>query len=140
MEGDCGKDDSERFGEEAVEEDEEMLKKRISAHPLYGLLIEKHLNCLKVGLGDIEEVGITTAFNQADHTKLNATIPRSSELDNFMEVYCMTLGKLKEAMEKPVQETATFISTMYLQLSELNVTPEPSSPVLQLDKSQELET
>ena len=32
------------------EEDEEILKKRISGHPLFGLLIENHLGCLKVSL------------------------------------------------------------------------------------------
>lgn len=30
------------------EEEEEILKKRISSHPLYGLLLHSHLNCLKV--------------------------------------------------------------------------------------------
>lgn len=33
---------------EAEEEKEEILKKRISSHPLYGLLLHSHLNCLKV--------------------------------------------------------------------------------------------
>lgn len=45
-----------RFGSDIVvgdrqeEEDdgEEILKRRISSHPLYGQLIETHLNCLKV--------------------------------------------------------------------------------------------
>uniref|UniRef100_A0A5B7C8C5 Homeobox protein knotted-1-like 1 n=1 Tax=Davidia involucrata TaxID=16924 RepID=A0A5B7C8C5_DAVIN len=141
MEGNCPEDDSLRFGGEEAEEeeDEELLKKRISDHPLYGLLIETHLNCLKVCFRDIEEVGTTTALNQADHTKLNATIPTSSELDNFMEVYCIALEKLKEVMEKPVQETATFISAMYVQLNELSVNPKPSSP-LELENSHELKT
>ncbi|CAL5428086.1 unnamed protein product [Camellia sinensis] len=112
--------------------DEEMLKKRISGHPLYGLLIQTHLNCLKVGLGDIGEFGITTTLNQAHaqiHNKqLNSTNPTSSDLDKFMEVYCMALSKLKEAMEKPLQETTTFIEGMYDQLGELSVTPQPRSP------------
>ncbi|KAK4842121.1 hypothetical protein QYF36_016063 [Acer negundo] len=33
------------------EEDEENLKRRISSHTLYGLLIETHFNCLKSGRG-----------------------------------------------------------------------------------------
>ncbi|CAL5354698.1 unnamed protein product [Camellia sinensis] len=118
--------------EEAEGGDEEMLKKRISGHPLYGLLIQTHLNCLKVGLGDIGEFGITTTLNQAHaqiHNKqLNSTNPTSSDLDKFMEVYCMALSKLKEAMEKPLQETTTFIEGMYDQLGELSVTPQPRSP------------
>lgn len=30
------------------EEEGAMLRRRISSHPLYGLLVETHLNCLKV--------------------------------------------------------------------------------------------
>ncbi|XP_059659162.1 uncharacterized protein LOC132305548 [Cornus florida] len=92
MEGQCSENESARLGgEEAVEEDDEMLKKRISGHPLYGLLIEAHLNCLKEG-------------------------------------YCMALGKLKEAMEKPLQETTAYIDAMHARLSELSVIPPPLSP------------
>ncbi|PSR88108.1 Homeobox protein knotted-1-like [Actinidia chinensis var. chinensis] len=110
-------------GEEvALEEDEEMLKKRITGHPLYGLLLHTHLNCLKVGLGDIGEFDITIALDEADnHNKLNATNARSSDLDEFMEFYCMALSKLKEAMEKPLKETETFVDAVHLQLSELSV-------------------
>lgn len=32
----------------AEKQSEEVLKKMIKSHPLYGLLIESHLNCLKV--------------------------------------------------------------------------------------------
>jgi len=35
---------------EEAQEEEEILKKRISSHPLYGLLLHSHLNCLKVPL------------------------------------------------------------------------------------------
>lgn len=34
--------------EENQDDDDETLKTRISAHPLYGLLVETHLDCLKV--------------------------------------------------------------------------------------------
>lgn len=34
--------------EEDDEENNEILKRRISNHPLYGLLVETHLDCLKV--------------------------------------------------------------------------------------------
>ncbi|KAL5827810.1 hypothetical protein ACOSQ3_019661 [Xanthoceras sorbifolium] len=71
------------------EEDEEILKRRISSHPLYGLLIETHLNCLK-------------------------------------EAYCITLNKLKQAMEEPLQETTSFIDAMYIQLRELSETTHPN--------------
>ncbi|KAL5760861.1 hypothetical protein ACOSP7_019366 [Xanthoceras sorbifolium] len=107
------------------EEDEEILKRRISSHPLYGLLIETHLNCLKVGLGDIDEVGKTNTANQASFN-LQVTTPTSPELDRFMEAYCITLNKLKQAMEEPLQETTSFIDAMYIQLRELSETTHPN--------------
>ena len=44
-------DDDDYHNEEEEEEEEEnneILKRRISNHPLYGLLVEAHLDCLKV--------------------------------------------------------------------------------------------
>lgn len=38
------------FVADVEEEDVETLKRRISSHPLYGLLIQTHLNCLKVSI------------------------------------------------------------------------------------------
>ena len=56
METNCGEKEkiSPGFvGESAgAQENEEILRKRISGHPLFGLLIENHLNCLKVSLSD----------------------------------------------------------------------------------------
>ena len=39
-----------RLEEEEEEEERKMLKRRISCHPLYGFLVEAHLDCLKVSL------------------------------------------------------------------------------------------
>ncbi|KAJ4710108.1 Homeobox protein knotted-1-like 1 [Melia azedarach] len=123
-----------RFGSDIVvgdrqeEEDdgEEILKRRISSHPLYGQLIETHLNCLKVGLGEIGEVAEN--LNQPD-LNLLPKIPTSSELDRFMEAYCFTLKKLKEALEEPLKETSSFIEEMYIQLKELcENDSKPNSP------------
>ncbi|XAR72180.1 hypothetical protein NMG60_11018732 [Bertholletia excelsa] len=36
-----------------------------------------------------------------------------------MEVYCVVLKQLKEAMEESLQETAAFVETMYVQLRDL---------------------
>ncbi|XAR63689.1 hypothetical protein NMG60_11023718 [Bertholletia excelsa] len=116
--------------EKDEDEDEETLKKRISSHPMYGLLVKTHLNCLKVlyevGLVDFGAVGLTTGQSQVD-SELHVNPRSSSDLDKFMEDYCKALSKLKEAMEKPLQETATFIDTMYDQLDELGAPSEPTS-------------
>ncbi|EEF28533.1 conserved hypothetical protein [Ricinus communis] len=66
-----------------VEDEADALKKRISSHPLYGLLVQNHMDCLKVGsIGDVEQ---TDNMKQ----KLSAKKPISSslsqpELDQFM--------------------------------------------------------
>ncbi|KAG6675990.1 hypothetical protein I3842_15G131900 [Carya illinoinensis] len=45
-----------------------------------------------------------------------------SELDHFMEAYCLALRKLKEAMEEPQQTSMAFINDMHSQLQELMMT------------------
>ncbi|KDP24827.1 hypothetical protein JCGZ_25311 [Jatropha curcas] len=102
-------------------EEAETLKKRISSHPLYGLLVQTHMDCLKVGsIGDID---------QSDPMKKKQAVKKPSssslsqpELDHFMEAYCLALSKLKEAMEEPQHETVAFINNMHVQLRELTTT------------------
>ncbi|KAJ6418645.1 hypothetical protein OIU84_001918 [Salix udensis] len=107
----------------------ELLKKRISNHPLYGLLVKTHIDCLKVGsIGGVDE-------SPRVRPKLPSQFPNPSslsqpELDSFMEAYCFALSKLKEAMEEPQQETAAFISSMHLQLKELTRTHSKSASEL----------
>ena len=49
--GEMVSDGEERSEEEEEDEEErKMLKRRISCHPLYGFLVEAHLDCLKVSL------------------------------------------------------------------------------------------
>ncbi|KAH0976071.1 hypothetical protein GBA52_017970 [Prunus armeniaca] len=120
----------EKENQENVE-DHEILKNRISTHPLYGLLVEAHLDCLKVGgiSGDLDLEGdVSRDMKQLDN-KYKASENRQSDLDHFMEAYCLALGKLKEAMEEPQQTSMAFISNMHLQLKELTGShqPEPAT-------------
>ncbi|KAJ6737438.1 hypothetical protein OIU85_019492 [Salix viminalis] len=61
----------------------EVLKKRISSHPLYGLLVQAHIDCLKVGsIGGVDE-------SPRVRPKLPSQFPNPSslsqpELDSFM--------------------------------------------------------
>ncbi|XP_034908450.1 homeobox protein knotted-1-like 12 [Populus alba] len=104
----------------------EALKKRISSHPLYGLLVQTHIDCLKVGtIGDVDRIPRV-------RPNLSCQFPNPSslsqpELDSFMEAYCFALSKLKEAMEEPQQETVAFINSMHLQLKELTRTHSKST-------------
>ncbi|XP_054823429.1 homeobox protein knotted-1-like 1 [Prosopis cineraria] len=107
---------------EKLSDDHEVLKKMISSHPLYGLLIESHFNCLKVGLGEFGEFDITDAAckqKTISEFKTATNNPSSTELDHFMEAYCMALSSLKEAMEEPTKETRAFINSMHVELKEL---------------------
>ncbi|CAL5186699.1 unnamed protein product [Lathyrus oleraceus] len=100
-----------------VEENSEILKRRISNHPLYEFLVEAHLDCLKVG--DISNLEIEKKDKKKAMKKQNLDMLSQSELDLFMEAYCLALNKLKEAMEEPQQNSMAFINNMHSQLREL---------------------
>ncbi|MED6207819.1 Homeobox protein knotted-1-like [Stylosanthes scabra] len=115
----CYQDQEEEEEEEEDEENNEILKRRISNHPLYGLLVEAHLECLKVG--DISNLERQLKMDPIQAMKQqNLNMFSQSELDLFMEAYCLALGKLKEAMEEPKQKSMAFINNMHSQLKELS--------------------
>ncbi|WVZ13622.1 hypothetical protein V8G54_011188 [Vigna mungo] len=114
--------------DEEEEENNEILKRRISSHPLYELLVKAHLDCLKVG--DISNLERELKIDQMQATeKQNLGMFSQSELDLFMEAYCLALGKLKEAMVEPQQKSMAFINNMHSQLREITkpTLPAPSS-------------
>ncbi|KAL2626149.1 hypothetical protein AAZV13_07G094400 [Glycine max] len=78
-------DDDDNEEEEEEEENNEILKRRISNHPLYGLLVEAHLDCLKVG--DISNLERELKIDQMQATeKQNLGMFSQSELDLFMVI------------------------------------------------------
>ncbi|KAF5734045.1 homeobox protein knotted-1-like 1 [Tripterygium wilfordii] len=133
--------------EEAEAEAEEVLKKRISNHPLYGLLVDTHLECMKVcSIVDVDQnQEMNLKLPSRKHSPSNFLC--QSELDSFMEAYCSALRELKEALEQPQQETIAFINAMQSQLRELTLSdtaapdhhgPSTSSPVDQVNSSNDL--
>ncbi|XP_050152111.1 homeobox protein knotted-1-like 1 [Malus sylvestris] len=122
MEDDLSSSSQKEKEKEANIEDHEILKKKISTHPLYGLLVENHLDCLKVsGInGELEENDGCRDIKQLDYNcKANLGVLGHSDLDHFMEAYCLALGKLKAAMEEPQQKSMEFITNMQVQLEDL---------------------
>ncbi|KAK4280659.1 hypothetical protein QN277_012255 [Acacia crassicarpa] len=97
-------------------EREDVLKRRISSHPLYELLVQAHLQCLKAGEMSNLEIDQKLIVNSQSLDKFS-----EPELDLFMEEYCMALGKLKETIEEPQQKVMAFINNMHSQLKELSV-------------------
>ncbi|KAJ1418360.1 hypothetical protein SESBI_15860 [Sesbania bispinosa] len=122
----------EAEGSDAEKQDEEVLKKIIASHPLYEVLIESHINCLKVGSEEAEGFDITNdAWKKLVNSKFKSTTnPNTSELDHFMEAYCVALSKLKEAIEEPTKEAKAFINATYAQLKELNEANNPQHLII----------
>ncbi|QCD92345.1 KNOX2 protein [Vigna unguiculata] len=114
--------------EEVEEQNNEILKTRISNHPLYGVLLQAHLDCLKVGeISKLEREVKIDEMKAREKQKLDML--SQSELDLFMEAYCLALGKLKEAMVEPQQKSMAFINNMHSQLREItNPSSEPAPP------------
>ncbi|XP_004498724.1 homeobox protein knotted-1-like 6 [Cicer arietinum] len=112
---------SDEVKENNQNESEEDLKNIIARHPLFEVLIESHMKCLEVGYEEAGEFDITSdAWKKLVNTNSKATTsPNTSELDHFMEAYCMALSKLKEAIEEPTKEAKAFINATYIQLKEL---------------------
>ncbi|KAG7028461.1 Homeobox protein knotted-1-like 2 [Cucurbita argyrosperma subsp. argyrosperma] len=104
--------------------DGEMLRRRISSHPLYGLLLETHLNCLKVGgIGELDRGYLAMDLMEHRENEIRClNTLNQSELDRFMESYCYALSKLKEAMEESQLKSMAFINSMNSQLRELTAT------------------
>ncbi|CAL0332575.1 unnamed protein product [Lupinus luteus] len=116
----------EQEGDQEEEENNEILKRRISNHPLYGLLVETHLECLKVS-----DISNLDSVLKIDHqmqamNKQKLGMFSQSELDLFMEAYCMALGQLKEAMEEPQHKSMAFINNMHSQLRDLTMATMPA--------------
>ncbi|XP_019465357.1 PREDICTED: homeobox protein knotted-1-like 2, partial [Lupinus angustifolius] len=121
-------DEEEEEQEEGAQEEEnnEILERRISSHPLYGLLVETHLECLKVG--DISNLDSELKMNHQMQAmkKQNLGMFTQSQLDRFMEAYCLALSQLKEAMEELQKKSMTFINNMHSQLRELTMAAMPT--------------
>ncbi|KAL0290377.1 UNVERIFIED_CONTAM: hypothetical protein Scaly_2673000 [Sesamum calycinum] len=115
-------DDDDECGNFEEEECLNLLKREIASHSLYALLLQSHLDCLKLCLGNVVE---NVDCNVVDQTTFKPNHPNlftsdhQSELDQFMEAYCKTLKKVKEVMEEAQQESMAFINYMYSQLEEL---------------------
>ncbi|KAF8095118.1 hypothetical protein N665_0341s0042 [Sinapis alba] len=116
--------------DQITKEETEILKKRISSHPLYEFLLQSHLSCLKVCSGDFDLPEIMSMADYLDLTKLSPNSDSSleatsSELDEFMEAYCSTLGELKVAMEKPLIEAHRFVDEVHTQLNDIVLSSPP---------------
>ncbi|KAL7152739.1 hypothetical protein ABFS83_04G118500 [Erythranthe nasuta] len=113
---------------ESDDDESIILKREIASHSLYSQLVHSHLDCLKLCyLGKMENIVVDST---APPSRPILFASHQSELDQFMEAYCMTLKKVKERMEEPQQESMAFIDQMYSQLGDLLI-DFPSSSIHQ---------
>ncbi|XP_073015873.1 homeobox protein knotted-1-like 1 [Primulina eburnea] len=123
----------DHYGEKAGKEEEDvngdigLLKREISCHALYESLVQSHLECLKLCC-NLDNIQSAIDPMASDDHQNQLQMSHQSELDQFMEAYCMALKELKGSMEEPQQESMAFINYMYSQLKE--VVGIPSSPTL----------
>ncbi|OMO99945.1 homeobox knotted-1-like protein [Corchorus capsularis] len=77
----------EEIIKEEQEDEEEEIKTKISAHPLYERLVVNHLNCLKVGgIGDSGRNGEANIQSKHDYINIPcSSMLNQSELDLFMQ-------------------------------------------------------
>ncbi|TQE09904.1 hypothetical protein C1H46_004482 [Malus baccata] len=114
MEDDLSSSSQKEKEKEANIEDHEILKKKISTHPPGAPPAVSGIN------GELEENDGCRDIKQLDYNcKANLGVLGHSDLDHFMEAYCLALGKLKAAMEEPQQKSTEFITNMQLQLEDL---------------------
>ncbi|PON79294.1 Knotted-like MEINOX transcription factor [Parasponia andersonii] len=146
MSCEISKEEVKETGEELVDDEENgILKMRISSHHSYRLLLESHVDCLKAGgIGEVEIMNIESRYLKQQGTKTSSSRRRKLELDQFMRAlldlkrfffskffsdfiesvlsqrsYCLALTKLKEAIEEPQQKSMAFINSMHSQLTQI---------------------
>ncbi|KAI3860720.1 hypothetical protein MKX03_014756 [Papaver bracteatum] len=114
------------------------IKAKITSHPLYPSLVHAFLQCRKVGAPPetcslIDKVSIQQqqrAFITSGDNNLDPTASSDSELDQFMELYCLVLRNYKDELSKPLKEATTFLTDIERQLSTLLLYSDTTSTTL----------
>lgn len=101
----------------------DILRAKISSHPLYPRLLEAYINFQKVGappeMASLFDEIVQENARKATVSSSYSCLGEDPELDEFMETYCRVLAKWKLDLEKPYQEATTFLSNMESQLTNL---------------------
>ncbi|CAK7324882.1 unnamed protein product [Dovyalis caffra] len=86
-----GMNSTEKEDDLLVDNTDEALKKRISSHPLYGLLVQTHIDCLEVGnIGDVDQSPSARLKLPCQITNASSlSQPEEPELDRFMSVLAL---------------------------------------------------
>ncbi|MCL7046726.1 hypothetical protein MKW94_018611 [Papaver nudicaule] len=102
----------------------DVIKANITGHPLYPSLVYAYLQCRKVGAPpEISSLIDKVSIQQQQHAYITTvdypTASSDSELDQFMELYCLVLRNYKDELSRPLNEATTFLTDIENQLSTL---------------------
>ncbi|KAJ1690106.1 hypothetical protein LUZ63_014261 [Rhynchospora breviuscula] len=98
------------------------IKKKISSHPQYPLLLEAFIDCQKVGAPpEIVDRLSTVSRELKLHHRTHSKDSSDPELDQFMESYSNMLLKYKEELMRPIQEAAHFFKSVETELNSLSL-------------------
>ncbi|GJN32068.1 hypothetical protein PR202_gb20541 [Eleusine coracana subsp. coracana] len=117
----------------------ELMKAQIASHPRYPSLLSAYIECRKVGAPPevaslLEEV--SRERRAGGGTGGAGEIGIDPELDEFMDTYCRVLVRYKEELSRPLDEAASFLSSIQAQLS--NLCSGGSSPAATATHSDEM--
>uniref|UniRef100_A0A452XVJ4 Homeobox protein knotted-1-like 1 n=1 Tax=Aegilops tauschii subsp. strangulata TaxID=200361 RepID=A0A452XVJ4_AEGTS len=100
----------------------ELMKAQIAGHPRYPSLLSAYIECRKVGAPP-EVAALLEEIGQPERRGGGATaageIGLDPELDEFMVAYCRLLSRYKEELSRPLDEAASFLTTIRSQLTNL---------------------
>ncbi|VAH01729.1 unnamed protein product [Triticum turgidum subsp. durum] len=100
----------------------ELMKAQIAGHPRYPSLLSAYIECRKVGAPPevaalLEEIG--QPERRSGGAAAAGEIGLDPELDEFMVAYCRLLSRYKEELSRPLDEAASFLTTIRSQLTNL---------------------
>ncbi|KAG2716931.1 hypothetical protein I3760_03G150300 [Carya illinoinensis] len=101
------------------------MKAKIVAHPLFPRLLAAYVNCQKVGAPPEVVAKLEEDYANSEAAmggRLGADcIGQDPGLDQFMEAYCEMLTKYEQELSKPFKEAMLFFSRIESQLKDLAV-------------------
>ncbi|KAF3333776.1 homeotic protein knotted-1-like protein [Carex littledalei] len=98
-----------------------LVKKKITSHPQYPVLLEAFIDCQKVGASPEIVNRLSTVSRELKlHQRTDSKYSTDPELDQFMETYSTILVKYKEELMRPIQEAAQFFKTVESQFNSLS--------------------
>ncbi|XP_062152555.1 homeobox protein knotted-1-like LET6 isoform X2 [Alnus glutinosa] len=112
--------------EQDMETNNNCMRAKIMAHPLFPRLLAAYVNCQKVGAPAEVVARLEEAYANSEATMDGGCIGEDPGLDQFMEAYCEMLTKYEQELSKPFKEAMLFFSRIDCQLKALTLSSSDS--------------